>query len=97
MTAAAPLLPGVKMCSDAYAALEDADAAVLITEWNEFRALDLARVAAALKLQTFIDFRNVYAAAGKNLVGLHYRSIGRASGAPPTDETDRRSATNPAR
>jgi UDPglucose 6-dehydrogenase len=63
MTAAAPLLPGVKMCSDAYAALEDADAAVLITEWNEFRALDLDRMHRSARGRCFVDLRHVYGAA----------------------------------
>jgi len=75
--AAAPLLPGVEMCGDAYAALEGADAAVLLTEWNEFRALDLERVGGGLKAPVFVDLRNVYPVEDVLQKGLRYSSIGR--------------------
>ncbi|MEA3539058.1 MAG: UDP-glucose/GDP-mannose dehydrogenase family protein [Pseudomonadota bacterium] len=77
MKAAAALLPGVEMCGDAYAALDGADAAVLLTEWNEFRALDLGRVRALLKARMFVDLRNVYPIAEMLEHRLDYTSIGR--------------------
>ncbi|WBX84783.1 UDP-glucose dehydrogenase family protein [Sphingosinicella microcystinivorans] len=77
MRAAAALLPGVEMCGDAYAALDGADAAVLLTEWNEFRALDLGRVRDGLKAPVFVDLRNVYPVEEPLRRGLSYASIGR--------------------
>ncbi len=60
MDEAAKLLAGVKFCSNPYEACLDADAVVLMTEWNEYRALDLLRIKAALKAPVFVDLRNVY-------------------------------------
>ncbi len=78
MTAAAPLLPGVEMAATAYEALAGADAAVLITEWNEYRALDLARVKGMMKRPVFVDLRNVYPPQEMRDAGFTYSSIGRA-------------------
>lgn len=77
MVPAAPLLPGVEMASGAYDALEGAHAAVLITEWNEFRALDLDRVRAAMAEPVFVDLRNVYPPEDMRSAGFRYSSIGR--------------------
>jgi UDPglucose 6-dehydrogenase len=77
MPAAAPLLPGVEMCENAYAALAGADAAVLITEWNEFRALDLRQLHVAMRAPHFVDLRNVYPAAEMRSFGFDYGSVGR--------------------
>ena len=54
------MLPGVEFVENAYACLEGADAAVVITEWDEFRALDLNRVKAALAKPVMIGMRNIY-------------------------------------
>jgi len=77
MKAATALLPDVEMCDDSYAALDGADATVLLTEWNEFRALDLGRVRDGLKAPVFVDLRNVYPVEDVRQMGLHYASIGR--------------------
>ncbi|MEO0499957.1 MAG: UDP-glucose/GDP-mannose dehydrogenase family protein [Pseudomonadota bacterium] len=77
MSAAAPLLPEVEMADGAYAALDGADAAVLITEWNEYRALDLDRMKAAMAAPVFVDLRNVYPPADMRAAGFSYSSIGR--------------------
>jgi len=77
MQAAAPLLPGVEMCEDAYAALDGTDAGVLLTEWNEFRALDLGRVRETLKTRVFVDLRNVYPIEEMIGTGIVYTAIGR--------------------
>jgi UDPglucose 6-dehydrogenase len=66
------------MCSDAYAALEDADAAVLITEWNEFRAMDVARIRSRLRTPVLVDLRNVYGTDQLRAQGIDYTSVGRA-------------------
>ena len=77
MEAAAPLLPHVEMKTSAYEALSGADAAVLITEWNEFRALDLARAREAMNAPVFVDLRNVYPPEDMREAGFTYSSIGR--------------------
>jgi UDPglucose 6-dehydrogenase len=64
-------------CADTYDALEGADGAVILTEWNEFRALDLARVKAALKAPLMVDLRNIYRPAQMQEAGFHYISVGR--------------------
>jgi UDPglucose 6-dehydrogenase len=71
------LLPGVAFVSDAYAAMNGADAIVLLTEWNEFRALDLERAKHLLKSPTLIDLRNVYKPADMAAAGFFYFSVGR--------------------
>jgi len=76
---ARPLLPNVDFRPSAYAALDGADAAVLLTEWNEFRALDLDRVKSLMKSPIFIDLRNVYRPADMTRAGFDYHSIGRVT------------------
>lgn len=79
---ARPLLPGVSWCSDAYGAMEGADALVILTEWEEFRSLDLERVRELLHFPLVIDLRNVYAPAAMGTAGLEYHSIGRPAVLP---------------
>ena len=57
--------------------MDGADALVLITEWNEFRALDLGRVRALLRRPLVIDLRNIYKPEEMATAGLAYHSIGR--------------------
>ena len=64
-------------CNSAYDALEGADGVVILTEWNEFRALDLAKVKAALKTPLMVDLRNIYGTAQMAEAGFTYVSIGR--------------------
>ena len=78
MEAAAPLLPGVELCGDAHAAIDGADALVILTEWNEFRALDLAEVRRRMRGTAFVDLRNVYRPGDAAAAGFDYVSIGRA-------------------
>ncbi|ACI99096.1 UDP-glucose dehydrogenase family protein [Rhodospirillum centenum] len=79
MHEAARMLPDVTWCPDAYAALDGADCAVIITEWNEFRALDLRRVREVMKAPVMVDLRNVYTAEDMEMAGFDYHSIGRPS------------------
>ena len=73
------LLPGVAWHDDPYAAAADADLLVLLTEWNEFRALDLPRLAAAMATPHMADLRNIYTAADAASAGFTaYDSVGRA-------------------
>jgi UDPglucose 6-dehydrogenase len=64
-------------CSNAYEALTGANGVVLLTEWNEFRALDLPRVKAALKFPVMVDLRNIYKPTQMAEAGFHYVSVGR--------------------
>jgi UDPglucose 6-dehydrogenase len=72
-------LEGVDYAATAYEAMDGADALVLLTEWNEFRALDLTRVKALLRTPTVIDLRNVYKPAQMAEAGFFYFSIGRSA------------------
>ena len=78
MDEARGVLPGVDWCGDAYDTMDAADAVVILTEWNEFRALDLDRVRRHLRQPLLIDLRNVYKAEEVSGAGLDYISIGRA-------------------
>ena len=69
----------VTYCEDAYAALEGADGVVILTEWNEFRALDLQKVKSALKSPLMVDLRNIYRPGLMAEAGFTYVSIGRGS------------------
>ena len=80
------LMPDLDYCGDAYETMKGADALVLITEWNEFRALDLDRVKALLRQPVVIDLRNIYQPDEMIAAGLTYHSIGRP-GAEPIPET----------
>jgi UDPglucose 6-dehydrogenase len=85
MTEAKKMLPDLDYCSDAYQAIEGADALVLLTEWNEFRALDLARVKTLLRAPVIVDLRNIYQPQEMAEAGFIYHSIGRTSSEPPID------------
>jgi UDPglucose 6-dehydrogenase len=70
-------LMDVETCEDAYDTMKDADVLVLLTEWNEFRALNLVRVGELLKQKLIVDLRNIYAPAQMRAYGFGYVSIGR--------------------
>lgn len=74
---------GVKWCDSAYAAAAGADAAAILTEWNEFRGLDLGRLARAMRAPVLVDFRNLFTAADVADAGIAYHSVGRAGVLPP--------------
>jgi UDPglucose 6-dehydrogenase len=78
MDEAAALLPDINYCADAYDAMVGADALVIITEWNEFRALDLKRVRESMKAPVMVDLRNIYDPKSMAAAGFSYHSIGRA-------------------
>jgi UDPglucose 6-dehydrogenase len=73
------LMPDLDYCADPYEAMDGADALILITEWNAFRALDLARVKRLLRRPLVIDLRNIYKPEEMAEAGLAYYSIGRPS------------------
>jgi UDPglucose 6-dehydrogenase len=82
MAEAQKLMPQLTYCSDAYDTMHGADALVLITEWNEFRGLDLGRVQRLLRNPVVIDLRNIYKPEEMTAAGLAYHSIGRSSRPP---------------
>ena len=71
------VLPNMIPCQDAYQAIEGANAVVLVTEWNQFRNLDLERIRSTVKSPTFIDLRNVYEPQRMEEMGFYYVSVGR--------------------
>jgi len=71
------LLPGVTFRDDPYAAAEGADALVIITEWDQFRALDLDRVKLLMKRPVMVDLRNIYKPDDLRARGFAYTSVGR--------------------
>ena len=77
MKEATPLLPGVEWCPGAYETMEGASAVIIITEWDEFRMLDLSRVRSLLRQPLMLDFRNIYNPEEMAAAGFVYRSIGR--------------------
>jgi UDPglucose 6-dehydrogenase len=77
MENAKSLLDDVTYFADAYETVEGADAMVLATEWNEFRALNFERVKNALRQPIVIDLRNVYDPIRMAALGFNYKSVGR--------------------
>lgn len=77
MELAQPLMPSVKMCDDPYSAIEGADATVIVTEWDAFRALDLTRVSELANAPVLVDLRNIYTPEDVRSKGFTYASIGR--------------------
>jgi UDPglucose 6-dehydrogenase len=71
------LLPDVELLEDAYAVATGADALVLVTEWNEFRQLDMARIKHLMRKPVIVDGRNIYDPQAMRSLGFTYRGIGR--------------------
>jgi UDPglucose 6-dehydrogenase len=78
MDAAGKELPDLTLCNDAYEACRDADALVIVTEWNQFRMLDLARVKSLLARPIVVDLRNIYDPAPMRAAGFDYVCVGRS-------------------
>ncbi len=74
---AEPLLPGVEWCANALEAAENADVLVVLTEWNEFRALDLKALRQRMKGDVLVDLRNIFNAAAARDNGFRYVGVGR--------------------
>ena len=81
MKEAKELLTGVTWCNDAYEAMEGADALTVLTEWNEFRALDTARMKENLNAPVVVDLRNIYNPTEMKDAGFTYSCIGRPDSA----------------
>ena len=78
MDEAKALLDGVEWCEDAYDAVTGAEALTIVTEWNEFRALDLGRVKSLMKSPVMVDLRNIYDPDEMAAAGFRYTCVGRA-------------------
>jgi UDPglucose 6-dehydrogenase len=74
---AAKILPEIEYADDEYAAAKDADALVFITEWNQFRALDMERIRGVMKTPRIADLRNIYEPADMREMGFKYVGVGR--------------------
>ena len=77
------IFDGITFSPDAYSAATDADALVIVTEWDEFRALDLDKIAGAMRGKTLVDLRNVYDREEAEGAGLAYFGVGRGRQAQP--------------
>ena len=78
MDNAKKLIDGIAYVGSAYEAAKDADALCIVTEWNEFRALDVPRLKAVMKAPVLVDLRNIYRAEEVEKHGFSYTSVGRA-------------------
>jgi UDPglucose 6-dehydrogenase len=78
-------LPDIQYCADPYSCAAGADALVIVTEWEQFRALDFARLKGAMNSPVVIDLRNIYTPDEMLRHGFVYESIGRRGSAndPP--------------
>lgn len=84
MKNAAAALPNVEWCEDPYQVAKEADALVILTEWNEFRALQLDRIEEIMRDKCIVDLRNIYKLPDMEKRGFRYFSIGRPTIAPLT-------------
>ncbi|MEZ4333554.1 MAG: UDP-glucose/GDP-mannose dehydrogenase family protein [Myxococcota bacterium] len=77
MAHAGRLVPEMVLCKDAYEAITDADAMVIVTEWNEFRMLDLSRARELMAEPRMLDLRNIYKSDPVRAAGFQYWGVGR--------------------
>ncbi|MFN3435447.1 MAG: UDP-glucose dehydrogenase family protein, partial [Sphingomonas sp.] len=77
MEAARRAMPDLTYCRDAYEAADGADAVVIVTEWDAFRALDLAKLKGAMATPVMVDLRNVYRRDEVEALGFAYSAVGR--------------------
>jgi len=96
MAPARPHLPGATFCSDAYEAADGADALVILTEWNQFRMLELERIRELLARPLVVDLRNVYEPEKVVAAGLAYVSLGRGDAFPERPAAARPAAADAA-
>ena len=77
-------MDAVTFCADPYAVAEGADALVVLTQWNEFKSLNMPQIRGAMRRPVLIDGRNMYEPAEMNRQGFIYRGIGRGTGPAPS-------------
>jgi len=96
MGKAKEILPDVTYCEDAYEAAAGSDALVIVTDWNEFKHLDMARIKASMAQPVLMDGRNIYEPRNMEELGFIYRGIGRGYGdGVPIQNADVRVASQP--
>jgi UDPglucose 6-dehydrogenase len=72
-------LPDIEYCDDPYACVRGADAMVIVTEWVQYRTLDLDRLKSELKHPVVVDLRNIYRPEEMTALGFIYESVGRGA------------------
>jgi UDPglucose 6-dehydrogenase len=77
MSVARQILPNVEMCTDPYELATGCDALMVITDWNEFKQLDLERIKNLMKRPILVDGRNIYDPKTMKQIGFRYRGLGR--------------------
>jgi UDPglucose 6-dehydrogenase len=77
MEVATGLMPNVEMCDDVYEMARECDALMVITEWNEYKQLDLARLREQMRQPVIFDGRNIYDPAVMKRLGFDYQAMGR--------------------
>src|SRR5207248_8687983 len=101
--AAAAVLPGVNLCANAYEVADDADALILMTQWSQFRRLDLEQIRRSMRYPLLVDGRNLYDPEDMVAKGFFYQPIGRPVpdmqdvGEPPEPVTPQQAAAAPHR
>jgi UDPglucose 6-dehydrogenase len=70
-------IPIMRYCEDEYEASENVDAIILMTEWNQFRSLNLETIKANMREYYFFDLRNIYSKESMKELGFKYFSVGR--------------------
>ncbi|MFA6958026.1 MAG: UDP-glucose/GDP-mannose dehydrogenase family protein [Thermoanaerobaculia bacterium] len=90
MENATTMFDGVEFCHDAYETCKGADAVVIVTEWNEFRALNMEKIKKALRAPVMVDLRNVYDHKRMKAAGFEYTSIGRGDVREPKPREESR-------
>jgi len=80
MAEAKKILSDVTWCETAYDTMPDADVLVIITEWNEFRGLDVERIKSLMRTPSMVDLRNIYNPSEMAAAGINYTSVGRPGG-----------------
>jgi UDPglucose 6-dehydrogenase len=89
MDIARPLLPQVSMYNDPYSMAEGCDALVVVTEWNEFKQLDLERIHALMARPVILDGRNIYDPDTMKKTGFQYRGVGRGYNGSKFEDSNR--------
>jgi len=77
-------MEAITFCENAYEVAESTDALVIVTEWNEFKSLDMYQIRNSMRRPVLIDGRNIYEASEMNRLGFIYRGIGRGTGPAPS-------------
>jgi UDPglucose 6-dehydrogenase len=88
MNVAKEILPQVHMAKDAYEVAEGADAVIVVTEWNEFKNLDLERIRKSMRHPIVLDGRNIYQPEQMRALGFQYQGMGRGYNGNGVVETE---------